>query len=388
MQFPKPSIVEQLAAKGLLENALDLVASRLAEDINNGNLDYAEKFTQDYIRQASSDPRISASAQLRKAVYILTFEYNVLVNPSMEIVWDIVMVYGLLNSGKVTEFLKHLPPIYKPKFHKFLLHLAQQPAIQDLDKALSLVFTTQFSEIITPELVRTIKGMKTDNARIIVCVAKSHMASASAQTLLSLFPDLKITRANELLESASLEEVTQKLLDDPSQITGRSKSKPKYILLDKAEKNGPNTKQRTLQMALEYLDEDPDDDMDMAQESLSAADRRLLEQDKMLYDAFTRDPKLFDKESRKTKNREQLKKKFDWTDEQLEGWAVMVQRDPKRKAKLAWDADFGIKASPTPEPQAQTGESKTKPEATEKLKRKPPPKAKYKQHHKDKPLKE
>lgn len=396
MQFPRPSIVDQLANKGLLENALDIMAQRLTADITQGSIGYCEKFVQEYIRQAESNPQVAAAVDLRKAVYILVFEYGILLNPSMEIVWDIVAVYGPQNSRKTIDFVNQLPPIYKPKFAKYLLHVAQEPVpLDQLRKVLYVFFSTSFSEAIDQELLKTIKALKTDQARAITGFAKSHMASASAHTLVTLFPDLKIRRANELLQKSTLEEVTQRLLQDPALISEAPKTKPRYVLLDKTSRSQINVKRRTLQMALEYLDEDPDDTMEYGTEAqtLSTADRRLVEQDKMLYQAFSSSPQLFEKSARKTKERDQLRKKFDWTDEQLEGWAVMVKRDPKRQSKLAWTADFGRKeeSSQSPKPPAKEKSATPDPKPAPvpaSANRKPKPKARYKQHHKDKPLKE
>jgi activating signal cointegrator complex subunit 2 len=54
----------------------------------------------------------------------------------------------------------------------------------------------------------------------------------------------------------------------------------------------------------------------------------------VLYKWFKINPAVFDRDARKKKEREQLKQETRWTDEQLEGWKSIADRDPSILRKL------------------------------------------------------
>ncbi|KAF9471907.1 hypothetical protein BDN70DRAFT_998435 [Pholiota conissans] len=58
--------------------------------------------------------------------------------------------------------------------------------------------------------------------------------------------------------------------------------------------------------------------------------------DTILELAYLRDPKIFDRDAatRRSKAREDLKAQTGMDNEQIEGWKVMLERDPRRKAKI------------------------------------------------------
>ena len=56
--------------------------------------------------------------------------------------------------------------------------------------------------------------------------------------------------------------------------------------------------------------------------------------ERILYKWFNERPAAFDKEARKRKDRDQLKQETHWTDEQLEGWKSMINRDASILRKL------------------------------------------------------
>ncbi|KAG5643646.1 hypothetical protein DXG03_000572 [Asterophora parasitica] len=57
--------------------------------------------------------------------------------------------------------------------------------------------------------------------------------------------------------------------------------------------------------------------------------------------AYIRDPKLFDRDAatRRSKGREELKKQTGWDDQQIEGWRIMLERNP-RKDKILEKHEF------------------------------------------------
>ncbi|KAJ3572834.1 hypothetical protein NP233_g2826 [Leucocoprinus birnbaumii] len=58
--------------------------------------------------------------------------------------------------------------------------------------------------------------------------------------------------------------------------------------------------------------------------------------------AWIRDAKLFDRDAvtRRSKGREQLRKETGWADEQIEGWKVMLDRNPKMQEKIKQKHEF------------------------------------------------
>lgn len=53
-----------------------------------------------------------------------------------------------------------------------------------------------------------------------------------------------------------------------------------------------------------------------------------------MYQWFKKTPGIFEKSARKTKDREILKDETKWTDEQIEGWKTMTERDASLLRKL------------------------------------------------------
>ncbi|KAL0565159.1 hypothetical protein V5O48_016870 [Marasmius crinis-equi] len=58
--------------------------------------------------------------------------------------------------------------------------------------------------------------------------------------------------------------------------------------------------------------------------------------------AYIQDPKLFERDAatRRGKGREDLKNRTGWKDEQIEGWKIMLERDPRRKQALVQKYEF------------------------------------------------
>lgn len=57
-------------------------------------------------------------------------------------------------------------------------------------------------------------------------------------------------------------------------------------------------------------------------------------QERLLVETYHRDPSLFDPSQRKTKLRDRLKESTGMSDEQLEGWFKMLERNPRKEAYL------------------------------------------------------
>lgn len=83
----------------------------------------------------------------------------------------------------------------------------------------------------------------------------------------------------------------------------------------------------------QYEDELVDNE-DFAEDSSGGQYVTFTDVDIALLSAFTRTPEVFEKSARKTDNRTKLCSKTKMAHEQIEGWAVMLKRNPNRDAIL------------------------------------------------------
>ncbi|CAJ0763221.1 5236_t:CDS:2, partial [Entrophospora sp. SA101] len=86
-----------------------------------------------------------------------------------------------------------------------------------------------------------------------------------------------------------------------------------------------------------------DEEADAEREEKSKLDPAIICESEFIK-AFQSDPSVFErtKESRKSRNREHLKKITQMTDEQIEGWYIMFQRNPRKDkllAKYEWSGE-------------------------------------------------
>ncbi|THU91522.1 hypothetical protein K435DRAFT_673953 [Dendrothele bispora CBS 962.96] len=98
-------------------------------------------------------------------------------------------------------------------------------------------------------------------------------------------------------------------------------------------------------------DEDGEDD---AQEGKSVTPETILEL------AYIRDQKLFDRDAntRRSKGRAELKAQTGWSNEQIEGWKIMLERNPKKEQILQKHEFSGNKRGPVQSDQPTPGSSR------------------------------
>ncbi|KAF9258923.1 hypothetical protein L218DRAFT_908931 [Marasmius fiardii PR-910] len=82
--------------------------------------------------------------------------------------------------------------------------------------------------------------------------------------------------------------------------------------------------------------DDDDDDNVESQATESQTPEGILER------VYIQDPKLFDRDAatRRGKGRENLRTRTGWSNEQIEGWKIMLERDPKKKQALIRKYEF------------------------------------------------
>ncbi|EJU02280.1 hypothetical protein DACRYDRAFT_99944 [Dacryopinax primogenitus] len=79
----------------------------------------------------------------------------------------------------------------------------------------------------------------------------------------------------------------------------------------------------------------------------------------LLEQTYIRDPKLFDRDAatRRTKQRADLRAQTGWSDEQLEGWRIMLERNQPRKDKILQKHEFSGNRPLVPEDEGQPSSS-------------------------------
>jgi hypothetical protein len=180
-------------------------------------------------------------------------------------------------------------------------------------------------------------------------------------TLIEFFPSLSISHSEKLLRknNFNVETVTNLLLENPDLAIPKDKESTRHVYEDDSHKNidlitrkevrsskslshVPDEHQnKTLTAALRLMYEADEDERDDTYDEAEAAtistnnseSSKLEKIEMLLWNLFKKNQSVFDRGMRKTKQRKELKSETSWSDEQIEGWAKMIQKSPKR-AKL------------------------------------------------------
>ncbi|KAG7898919.1 hypothetical protein KL935_003927 [Ogataea polymorpha] len=195
--------------------------------------------------------------------------------------------------------------------------------------------------------------------------SKSPFDQHKIQSLLDVFPQLTEAQCKTLLKKyKTVEEAMNKVLEgeEVEEYTEKKKARVQFGKKDFSLKADSKTqrqlKKKTLENALRLLyesaEDEPDDtydDQDLTTGAGSLAkdedyesdeefaeskhanqerDQSMESLDLTLLQVFKSNPEAFDRSSRHTDYRNQLKSELKWTDEQIEGWARMLERNPRR----------------------------------------------------------
>ncbi|KAG7807506.1 hypothetical protein KL921_004264 [Ogataea angusta] len=195
--------------------------------------------------------------------------------------------------------------------------------------------------------------------------SKSTFDQHKIQSLLDVFPQLTEAQCKTLLKKyKTVEEAMNKVLEgeEVEEYTEKKKARVQFGKKDFSLKADSRTqrqlKKKTLENALRMLyesaEDEPDDTYDdqdltrgadtLAKDEDYESDEEFAESkqanrerdqsmeslDLKLLQIYKSNPEAFDRSSRYTNYRNQLKSELKWTDEQLEGWARMLERNPRR----------------------------------------------------------
>jgi hypothetical protein len=204
-----------------------------------------------------------------------------------------------------------------------------------------IISNPEFHKLI-PDLNRKLPFLKVNQ--------KKPVDQHDVQSLIDMFPDLTITQTEKLLRKHdnSVESVTHLLLENPDSITKPVKNESsiptadsiiqKKVINKQRTQHVPDEhKNRTLAAALRLMYESDEDEHDdtydeaEATSGLSDGDQSRYDQiERYLWEIFKKDSASFERAARKTRKRKEMKDEIKWSDEQIEGWARMIQKSPKR----------------------------------------------------------
>lgn len=210
-----------------------------------------------------------------------------------------------------------------------------------------------------------------------------HAKTPEIETLQDLFPSLTISKAKKLLQKhTSVEAVTSLLLESPELLDEIEVKESRHInttklpkVINKPKKSGnasasashvpDELKNKTMAFVLRQMYESDEDEHDDTYDDADASagntnSTSFSKIEVKLFEQYIKDPALFDRTSRKTPHRQTLKQETKWSDEQIEGWARMLQKNPKRVQLFMDSVIYNNKPQPsttTEDSSQKTGQS-------------------------------
>lgn len=322
-----------------------------------------QEFVESYLRgkqeEFADGKGMDNSSELRSVVFDLVVNRSVLgPRPSPEILWAFVVVYGPLNVQKTVEFLLELErrvPVIA-KIGRVALSQLQAGSSDALIRATAVLLSSrQVSKLVrTLEWEEKVRRLHDPAAESLLAVdfavSELQITAADTDPLRDLFPQLSLERAAEILREhkGSVEEATSYLLENPHALETPASAPPQSAIPVAPEKYRPVTKESRLEPATEdsvaatlrlVYEADEDERDDTYDDALQGGEEPrsssgLMKTEQYLWDLYSRTPDVFKRDSRKHKMRAEMKRTTEWTDEQIEGWARVLERNPRRRQFL------------------------------------------------------
>lgn len=338
LRFPSDAQIAELEKAQKLDEALDVYAQAIVQSPDTTAV-------AQWCREYLANKTVRRHSGLRRAVFYLTVQRRVLVNSSVETTWDFVANFGPQNESAVIAYLDSAPRSVPLKIGRLLLYFAEfgkplgLPSGEFQQCLIVLLSSAHIAKaVITPEWMKALKKLRTNESATILEVAQALDQSAPCWTLVTLFPQLSPSKALALLQRTQLpiQQLSQHILDDSHYIDEVMKEplksqRKKFVVLDDKLKQAKEDAIRKHNqqhfkygfVSLEDLDPEPEDDS-LSQFELSEADKKLASQEELLWGYWQSNKSVFDRLGRKSQARKQLCAKLNWTDEQVEGWGRFV----------------------------------------------------------------
>lgn len=378
VEYPSKEVQTQIPADiwtGALKswaNVVQLWLEQRDEGILNDIVGFANSYVREEAKNCGSPSTNDADIILRNAVF-QTFLETADQTRSPEVIWDFVRVYGSSNVSRVCGFLAHASNSVDSLGTKlsrlilFYLNLSENTVKLDhqIVSSLSVILKVAAlrSHILGENWFKQLHKYNSSLASQLSRVSERALGLPDYQrvkSVLDIFPQLSYSRAERLLlRYGEPESLISAIFDDSSLLEEKEKRKDKKqnskvksktsagsrssyqddykisVLSKKPDglEKDDKTIQTTLRLIYQADEDDHDDSYDDA-EALSkepASSSLVNKIEQYLWDLYQKSPAHFKRDSRKSKIRSEMKKKTEWSDEQIEGWAKIIEISPRRR---------------------------------------------------------
>lgn len=305
---------------------------------------------------------------LRALVFFLTTVKQVIPFSTLtaEFLWQFILCFGATNVHDTCAFVARIneTTLLVPKLGKLILfNLKNQNSKDALLVTQVLVVNGEVAQsLVTDAFMTEVYSIGSDVAIEIATFASK---AKDVSMLRHMFPDLEWGQASRVIDShGSVEASATYLLEhgieheqvgrpitndqeeeeeeeEEQEDYEQDEENERYVSIDEFRQQDASDKDKmkSLNVALRMLEEE-DDPEEQELESGAVVDqdpvsaKLLFKTEKYLWDMYSRNAEPFSRASRKSKARAEMKSVTKWTDEQIEGWARIIEKNPRRRAFL------------------------------------------------------
>lgn len=312
------------------------------------------EFAESYVHNA---PHNSSTDLRQRVLSLICIHPQLFRSPSPEFIYQLLTTYGSNNVSAVVEFIEKRSNIslLVKKLAKVLIHNTSID-INQVEKNLSVLLTSpKISKLLATDKYWIEQSKKHVTLDILI------RRAISVAQIKEMFSDIPLLRITQLLDQfVAVQDVIAHLLEHPEEISGSqsgSASKPvisskqvqnqspkikydapeldpskKFIRTDDFPAPPESSVEHTLRLVEIQMEEEEEDEIEEAARSADPASAKALDKvERHLWQTYQKNPDLFTTKQRKSRARTELKHATNWSDEQLEGWAKILERNPRRK---------------------------------------------------------
>jgi hypothetical protein len=342
------------------------------------------EFSNSYVHECvkTEDPVVGDSEQALRSAVFQTFLATADHPRNPQVTWEFVEIFGGSNVFKVCEYLiqgADVVPSLGIKLSRIILYSlkVENPsghAVHMIVSGLSVILKPLMlrNQILNENWFKELQMLETSLATQVRIICEKSIGLPDfeqVKSVLDIFPQLTYSNVEGLLRQyGSPESLISALFDDSSLLdeaitdnkVSQSKSEPKIKTASTAKSDSrshyrddykvsvlsrhqqdlvkdESTIQTTLRLIYQADEDERDDTYDDAEvhQAEDPSSSNLLNKiEHYLWDIYQKSPANFKRDSRKSKIRNEMRKKTEWSDEQIEGWARMLELSPRRRQVL------------------------------------------------------
>lgn len=390
--YPERELRQQLDGK-IWDQALESWAKVLGlwlEQRDSGMVDEVIEFSNSYVHEKAKEEVIVVSNELEKRLRSAVIEVFVATSShsrSPQTIWEFVQVFGPCNVCKVCEFVIESSKVVQSLATKLSRLVLYSLKAQETPNQEAQLIVSGLSVIVKPLALRNqvlneswFKELQKHSSwlstqlRVVSEKSLGLPYYEQVKSVLDIFPQLTTySKIERLLEQYGDPETLISVLFDDSSLLASAAIEEKSLSQSKAElaksafpskkkaaqsshykddykisvlsrqqnhaaiEKDDNAIQTTLRLIYEADDDERDDTYDDAEVNQAedpASSNLLYKIEKYLWEIYQKTPDNFKRDARKFKIRNEMRKKTEWSDEQIEGWARMLDLSPRRRQML------------------------------------------------------